>query len=171
MACVLYLNTARMAECAGCATTAALQIIPKGDRVLVKVAAQEEKTRGGILLPVSAQKRPTSGGWHVFPAPNAGSKIRWSQTLAPGPVGRLRCSSKPSQKCCPYYAAEFARPLTIILLCVRQPNSLLYKDPHQLSGAHNGAHAGDVESLGDGRSSDGTVRPFFLQQGQTVRVC
>ncbi|GBF92721.1 hypothetical protein Rsub_05090 [Raphidocelis subcapitata] len=37
------------------------KIVPKGDRVLVKVAAQEEKTRGGILLPVSAQKRPTSG--------------------------------------------------------------------------------------------------------------
>lgn len=40
------------------------QIEPKGDRVLVKVADQEEKTRGGILLPVSAQKRPTSGEEH-----------------------------------------------------------------------------------------------------------
>eukprot|EP00775_Hariotina_reticulata_P003861 gene3861-4118_t len=37
------------------------KIEPKGDRVLVKVADQEEKTRGGILLPASAQKRPTSG--------------------------------------------------------------------------------------------------------------
>eukprot|EP00879_Flechtneria_rotunda_P005171 GHRR01005453.1.p2 GENE.GHRR01005453.1~~GHRR01005453.1.p2 ORF type:complete len:133 (+),score=24.02 GHRR01005453.1:189-587(+) len=37
------------------------KIEPKGDRVVVKVAEQEEKTRGGILLPVSAQKRPTSG--------------------------------------------------------------------------------------------------------------
>lgn len=38
-------------------------IEPKGDRVLVKVGEQEEKTRGGILLPSAAQKRPTSGGW------------------------------------------------------------------------------------------------------------
>lgn len=37
------------------------KIAPKGDRVLVKVAEQEVKTRGGILLPTSAQKRPTSG--------------------------------------------------------------------------------------------------------------
>ena len=39
------------------------QIAPKGDRVLVKVAEQEVKTRGGILLPTSAQKRPTSGAF------------------------------------------------------------------------------------------------------------
>lgn len=56
--------------------------------MLVKVAQQEEKTRGGILLPVSAQKRPTSG---------------------------------------------------------------------------------DVVSLGDGRLADGSVRPFYLKEGQTVR--
>lgn len=37
------------------------QIDPRGDRILVKIAEQEVKTRGGILLPVSAQKRPTSG--------------------------------------------------------------------------------------------------------------
>lgn len=37
------------------------KIEPKGERVLVKVAEQEQKTKGGILLPVSAQKRPTSG--------------------------------------------------------------------------------------------------------------
>lgn len=37
------------------------QISPKGDLVLVKVADLEEKTTGGILLPTSAQKRPTSG--------------------------------------------------------------------------------------------------------------
>ncbi|KIZ01928.1 chaperonin [Monoraphidium neglectum] len=63
------------------------QIIPKGERVLVKVGQQEEKTRGGILLPISAQKRPTSG---------------------------------------------------------------------------------DIVSLGDGRLGDGSVRPFYLQKGQTV---
>lgn len=37
------------------------KIEPKGPRVLVKVAEQEVKTKGGILLPTSAQKRPTSG--------------------------------------------------------------------------------------------------------------
>ncbi len=39
----------------------ALQIRPRGDRVLVKVAEEETKTRGGILLPTSAVKKPTSG--------------------------------------------------------------------------------------------------------------
>lgn len=37
------------------------KITPKGDKILVKVAEQEVKTRGGILLPTQAQKRPTSG--------------------------------------------------------------------------------------------------------------
>ena len=34
---------------------------PKGDLILAKVAEIEDKTTGGILLPTSAQKRPTSG--------------------------------------------------------------------------------------------------------------
>ena len=38
-----------------------LQVMPKGDLVLAKVAEAEEKTTGGILLPGSAQTRPTSG--------------------------------------------------------------------------------------------------------------
>lgn len=37
------------------------KVLPKGDLVLAKVAEAEEKTTGGILLPGSAQKRPTSG--------------------------------------------------------------------------------------------------------------
>ncbi|KAG2451531.1 hypothetical protein HYH02_004129 [Chlamydomonas schloesseri] len=37
------------------------KVAPKGDRVLVKVAEEEVKTRGGILLPPSAIKKPTSG--------------------------------------------------------------------------------------------------------------
>jgi chaperonin GroES len=46
----------------GCADTSVRhQVEAKGDRVLVKVADQEQKTKGGILLPVAAQKRPTSG--------------------------------------------------------------------------------------------------------------
>ena len=38
-----------------------MQIDPKGDLVLAKVAEAEEKTLGGVLLPDSAQKKPTSG--------------------------------------------------------------------------------------------------------------
>jgi chaperonin GroES len=34
---------------------------PVGDRVLVKVDQEESKTTGGILLPSSAQKKPTAG--------------------------------------------------------------------------------------------------------------
>jgi chaperonin GroES len=37
------------------------QVKPKGDLVLAKVAEAEEKTTGGILLPDSAQQKPTSG--------------------------------------------------------------------------------------------------------------
>jgi chaperonin GroES len=48
-------------NCEAVFTFGLLQVEPKGDRVLVKIAEQEQKTRGGILLPVSAQSRPTSG--------------------------------------------------------------------------------------------------------------
>lgn len=34
---------------------------PVGDRVYVKVDVSEEKTSSGLLLPVSAQKKPTQG--------------------------------------------------------------------------------------------------------------
>ena len=34
---------------------------PLGDRVLLKVASQEEKTAGGILLPDSAKEKPQVG--------------------------------------------------------------------------------------------------------------
>lgn len=37
------------------------KVTPQGDLVLCKVAEAEQKTTGGILLPVQAQKRPTSG--------------------------------------------------------------------------------------------------------------
>ena len=44
--------------------TSALQyktVSPVGDRVYVKVDSGEEKTTSGLLLPVSAQKKPTQG--------------------------------------------------------------------------------------------------------------
>ena len=62
------------------------QIIPKGDRVLVKVGEQEEKTRGGILLPASAQKRPTSGergGCGLGRGPSASTPHQTSQLPLP----------------------------------------------------------------------------------------
>lgn len=34
---------------------------PLGDRVLVKIKTAEEKTVGGILLPVTAQSKPNGG--------------------------------------------------------------------------------------------------------------
>lgn len=36
-------------------------LAPVGERVLVKVDVSEEKSVGGILLPSSAQKKPTQG--------------------------------------------------------------------------------------------------------------
>jgi chaperonin GroES len=74
-------------------------IEPKGDRVLVKVAEQEEKTRGGILLPSSAQKRPTSGaesigggllGWRVHAIACSSMLGKWRPSvmgLRPCPPG------------------------------------------------------------------------------------
>lgn len=38
-----------------------VQVTPRGRAVLAKVGELEEKTTGGILLPTSSQKRPTSG--------------------------------------------------------------------------------------------------------------
>lgn len=36
-------------------------VAPVGDRVFVKIDKEEEKTTTGILLPTSAQKKPTQG--------------------------------------------------------------------------------------------------------------
>lgn len=36
-------------------------IQPVGDRVLVKIDKQEQKSIGGVLLPTAAQSRPTAG--------------------------------------------------------------------------------------------------------------
>ena len=36
-------------------------ITPVGDRVYVKVDSGEQQTSSGLLLPVSAQKKPTQG--------------------------------------------------------------------------------------------------------------
>lgn len=44
-------------------------VAPVGERVLVKVDVGEEKSLGGILLPSSAQKKPTQG--HVEKAGTA----------------------------------------------------------------------------------------------------
>ena len=43
-----------------------MQVVPKGDLVLAKVAEAEDKTLGGVLLPDSAQKKPTSGAGFVM---------------------------------------------------------------------------------------------------------
>jgi len=38
-----------------------MQIIPLGDRVLVKPLDAEEKTKGGIILPDTAKEKPQEG--------------------------------------------------------------------------------------------------------------
>ena len=38
-----------------------MNIKPLGDRVLIKVLASEEKTKGGIVLPDTAKERPQTG--------------------------------------------------------------------------------------------------------------
>ncbi len=38
-----------------------MEVRPLGDRILVEVLEAEEKTRGGIVLPQSAQEKPQQG--------------------------------------------------------------------------------------------------------------
>ena len=38
-----------------------MAVQPLGDRILVKPTEQEEKTRGGIILPDTAQEKPSKG--------------------------------------------------------------------------------------------------------------
>lgn len=52
---------------AGGLTAGAVQVAPKGDLVLVEVAAAETASTGGVLLPGSAQKKPTSGACRGSP--------------------------------------------------------------------------------------------------------
>jgi chaperonin GroES len=67
------------------------QVTPKGDLVLAKVAEAEEATTGGILLPTSAQRKPTSGARATLPASPGGLGQRTSLTLY-----ELGCQTAPT---------------------------------------------------------------------------
>lgn len=43
------------------ATETKLSIRPLGDRVIVKALPQEEKTKGGVILPDTAKEKPQQG--------------------------------------------------------------------------------------------------------------
>ena len=43
------------------ATATSAKLTPLGDRVVVKALEQEEKTRGGIVLPDTAKEKPQEG--------------------------------------------------------------------------------------------------------------
>ena len=43
------------------ATETKLNIRPLGDRVIVKALPQEERTRGGVILPDTAKEKPQQG--------------------------------------------------------------------------------------------------------------
>ena len=69
---------------------------PLGDRVLVKRVEEEERTKGGIIIPDTAKEKPQEGevvavgpgardedGKHIQPEVNAGDRIlfgKWSGT-------------------------------------------------------------------------------------------
>jgi chaperonin GroES len=69
---------------------------PLGDRVLVKRVEEEEKTKGGIIIPDTAKEKPQEGevvavgpgardedGKHILPEVKAGDRIlfgKWSGT-------------------------------------------------------------------------------------------
>lgn len=71
--------------------TACLQVksvTPVGDRVFVKAEEAEAKTVGGILLPTSAQKRPTQGT-----VTSAGSAKAVKVGAMPLAAARSRCAA------------------------------------------------------------------------------
>mmetsp|Transcript_7957 Transcript_7957/g.49133 ORF Transcript_7957/g.49133 Transcript_7957/m.49133 type:complete len:84 (+) Transcript_7957:329-580(+) len=49
---------------------------PAGDRVFVKLGAEEELSTGGILLPSTAQKKPSEGSVVAVAAEDATVKVR-----------------------------------------------------------------------------------------------
>ena len=63
------------------------KVAPVGDRVFVKIDKEEDKTTSGILLPSSAQKKPTQG--EIVDIGDAKAlKVRWLQlNLATVPNG------------------------------------------------------------------------------------
>ena len=62
-------------------------VAPVGERVLVKVDVGDEKSAGGILLPSSAQKKPTQG--HIEAAGTA-KAVRVRQK----PLNQQKCRSR-----------------------------------------------------------------------------
>jgi chaperonin GroES len=42
-------------------TTKTLKVRPLGDRVIIKALPQDEKTKGGIILPDTAKEKPQQG--------------------------------------------------------------------------------------------------------------
>lgn len=42
-------------------TTKTLKVKPLGDRVIIKPLPQEEKTKGGVILPDTAKEKPQQG--------------------------------------------------------------------------------------------------------------
>lgn len=52
---------------------------PAGDRVFVKLGAEEELSTGGILLPSTAQKKPSEGSVVAVAAEDATVKVSGAQ--------------------------------------------------------------------------------------------
>ncbi|CAN4110002.1 unnamed protein product [Withania somnifera] len=57
---------------------------PLGDRVLVKIKAAEEKTVGGILLPVTAKSKPNGGEVVVVGEGHSVGKVKVDISVKPG---------------------------------------------------------------------------------------
>ena len=83
--CMKRLLAAQSSHCAAAAALQVKTVTPVGDRLFVKAEEAEATTVGGILLPSSAQKRPTQGT--VQSAGSAkGVKVRGARRQAPQPA-------------------------------------------------------------------------------------
>ena len=73
------------------------QVSPKGDLVLIATAEAEDKTTGGVLLPATAQRKPTSGAQspsnqapqpdkHLFISSGCMTQLHQPHLLIAGPL-------------------------------------------------------------------------------------
>ncbi|MCL2294413.1 MAG: co-chaperone GroES [Spirochaetes bacterium] len=58
-----------------------MKIIPLGDRVLIKIAESEEKTKGGLFIPQTAQEKTQTGTVSAVGDDNDAIKVKVGQKV------------------------------------------------------------------------------------------
>ena len=58
-----------------------MKIIPLGDRVLIKIAESEEKTKGGLFIPQTAQEKTQTGNVEAIGDDKDAIKVKVGQKV------------------------------------------------------------------------------------------